>query len=72
MYHQVSNCCCGEAKDIEDNLFQIKRMQQMMEDNIVNKTLIPRKRLKEVYDTKTDWYMSASEAVELGVVDQII
>lgn len=72
LYHQLSGGMWGTAKDMEDDFIESKRMQKMLEDIVARKTKITRKKLKEIYDTKKDWYMTAPEAKKLGVVDEII
>ena len=35
-------------------------------------TKISKKRLSEVLKNKIDWYMTAEEALSLGVIDEVI
>jgi len=72
LYHQASGGVWGTVKDIKDEYMEAKRVQKMMEDIVVKRTKIPRKKLAEIYDTKTDWYMTSKEALRLGVVDKIV
>ena len=72
MYHQAANHTHGKLKDLEDDIVETRRLQEIMESNVISKTNIPKKKIKEVYDTKTDWYISAQDAVSLGIVDEII
>ena len=44
----------------------------MLEEITLEKTKISKKKLKEIYEGKKDWFMTAKEAKELGVVDEII
>jgi len=72
MYHQVSSMAWGTAKKLKDDLIETERLQKMIEDHTLRHTKITSKRLKEVYDTKKDWFITAKEAVKLGVIDKII
>lgn len=72
MYHQVSNTVRGKIKDIKDDTVETDRLQKIIEDMTVEQTKIKRKKLKEIYDMKIDWYMDVNEALELGVIDAII
>ena len=72
MYHQVSSGSWGKAKDVEERIIETKRLQKMLEQHTLEHTGIPKRRLKEVYKTKFDWYMTAKEALELKVVDKIL
>lgn len=72
MYHQVSTRMWGKLKDMEEDLVETKRLQYMIESITLKKTKITKKKLEKIYKTKKDWYMSSSEALKLGVVDEII
>ena len=72
MYHQASNGFFGKVKDMEDDLAETVRLQKMMEEIVSKRTKITKKKLKEIYTTKTDWTMNADEALKLGVVDEIL
>jgi len=72
MYHQASSIKSGKVKDIEEKLIQTKKLQTWMEDMTVDLTKISRSRVKEVYDNKEDWYMTADEAKKVGAIDEII
>ena len=72
LYHQVGGGVSGKAKDIEEEYMEVKRLQKTLEELTLEKTNISKKKLKEIYDGKKDWYMTAKEALELGVVDEII
>ena len=50
----------------------MKRLQKWIEDLTVRRTSIKKARLKEVYKEKIDWYIPAEEALELGVIDEIL
>ena len=51
---------------------RLKRLQKKIEDLTISKTNISRKKLREVLKNKVDWYMTAKEAVDLGVIDGVI
>jgi ATP-dependent Clp protease protease subunit len=72
MYHQVSSGAIGKAKDLEEDLIETKRLQKMLEKHTLDCTKIKKKKLKEVYKTKLDWFMTPKEAKELNVIDDVI
>jgi len=72
MYHQVGSGTWGKLKDLEEDIEETKRLQEMIEQMTLKKTKISKKKLEKVYKTKRDWYMSSSEALKQGVVDEII
>jgi ATP-dependent Clp protease protease subunit len=72
LYHQVSSGAVGTVKEMEEKLEESKRLQKQLEDIVKEKTDITKKRLREIFDTKKDWYMTSEEALELNVVDEIL
>jgi ATP-dependent Clp protease protease subunit len=72
LYHQVSSGAIGTAKEIEEKVVEIKRLQDQLESIVKEKTDISKKKLREIFDTKKDWYMTSEEALELNVVDEIL
>jgi ATP-dependent Clp protease protease subunit len=72
MYHQISSGVIGKAKDIEEEVIEVRRLQSWLEEYTMKKTKIGCEKLEEVYSTKHDWYMTSQEALELGVINEII
>jgi ATP-dependent Clp protease, protease subunit len=72
LYHQVSTGFWGKLKDMEEDIAETRRLQNKIEEITLDRTKISKKKLKEVYDGKVDWFMDAEQALELGVVDEII
>jgi ATP-dependent Clp protease protease subunit len=72
LYHQVSTGFRGKVQDMEESLEETKRLQKVIEKITLDRTEIPKKKLREVLKNKIDWYMTAKEALELGVIDEII
>ena len=57
---------------MEEHLEESKRLQKKIEDVTLERTNISKKKLGEILKNKVDWYMSAEEALSLGVIDQIL
>ena len=72
MYHQVSSGGWGKVKDLEENVEESKRLQKWLMDHTINNTSIPKKVLKKNLKHKKDWFMTAEEALELNVIDEIL
>ena len=72
LYHQVSTGFRGKVQDMEESLVETKRLQGKIEEMTCRLTNIPKKKLKEILKNKVDWFMSADEALVLGVIDEII
>jgi ATP-dependent Clp protease protease subunit len=72
LYHQVSGGAFGTVKEMEEKMEESKRLQEQLESIVKEKTNISKKKLKEIFDTKKDWYMTSEEALSLGVIDEIL
>ncbi len=72
LYHQVSSGAFVTVKEMEEKIEESKRLQEQLESIVKEKTNISKKKLKEIFDTKKDWYMTSEEALSLGVVDEIL
>lgn len=72
LYHQVSSGARGTAKDLEDEVIEVMRLQKMVEDITLENTRITPKKLEKIYNNKKDWFMDTEEALKLGVIDEVI
>ena len=72
LYHQVSTGFHGKVQDMEDSLVETKRLQKKIEDITLERTSISKKKLNEILKNKKDWFMTAEEALGLGVIDGIL
>lgn len=72
LYHQVSTGFWGKVKDMEESWEETKRLQKKIEKITLKRTKISEEKLEKIYNRKIDWYMSAKQALKLGVIDEII
>lgn len=72
LYHQVSSWARGPVKEMSEEIDQAKLLQKRIEDITLERTKITKKKLKEILKTKKDWFMTADEALQLGVIDEIL
>lgn len=70
MIHQPLGGAQGQATDIEIEAKEILRMKNMLNGILANNCSQPIEKIKE--DTERDYYMSAQEAVEYGLIDKVI
>lgn len=69
MIHQPLGGTRGQATDIEIQAKEILRMKEMLSQILAN---VSGKSVEEILrDTERDNYMSAQEAVEYGLIDQV-
>lgn len=70
MIHQPLGGAQGQATDIEIEAREIIRMKNMLNGILSTNSGQPLEKIKE--DTERDYYMSAQEAVEYGLIDKVI
>ncbi|MDR3281131.1 MAG: ATP-dependent Clp endopeptidase proteolytic subunit ClpP [Synergistaceae bacterium] len=70
MIHQPSGGSRGPASDIKIQADEILRTRRTLNDILVHHTGQPLDRIER--DTDRDFFMSADEAVEYGLVDKVI
>lgn len=73
MYHQLSyrtryNYLQNQKQEVED----CEKLQKVLDLLILENTNITSEMLKIINDKQIDWYMSTKEALDLGVIDEII
>ena len=68
--HQPLGGAEGQASDMEIQAREILRMREMLNQMLMDNTGQPLERI--VKDTDRDYYMSAAEAKEYGLVDQVL
>ena len=70
LIHQPSGGFEGQATDIQIHAREILRMRQTLNEILANHTGQPIEKIER--DTERDFFMSAPEAKEYGIIDDII
>nr|AZB72441.1 ATP-dependent Clp endopeptidase proteolytic subunit ClpP [Synechococcus elongatus PCC 11801]QFZ92255.1 ATP-dependent Clp endopeptidase proteolytic subunit ClpP [Synechococcus elongatus PCC 11802] len=70
MIHQPLGGAQGQAKDIEIQANEILYIKQNLNEVLAERTGQPLSRIED--DTDRDFFMSANEAVEYGLIDRVI
>src|SRR3977135_1342621 len=70
LIHQVSAGFQGQATDIEIHAREIIDMRKRLDQIYAKHTGQPIEKVRQ--DTERDYFMSAKEAMEYGIVDQVI
>ena len=70
MIHQPWGCIEGAAEDISRHAKEILKMRDRINEILAHHTGQPLERI--VKDTDRDYFMSASEAKEYGLIDEVI
>lgn len=70
MIHQPLGGAQGQATDIEIQAKEILRLKELLNDILAKNT--GQKLSKIVKDTERDFYMSAEQAAEYGIIDNVL
>ena len=70
MIHQPLGGAQGQATDIEIQTKEIMRVKKLLNEILAKHTGQPLAKIEK--DTDRDFYMSAQEALEYGIVDEVI
>lgn len=72
MQHQLSGGTYGKLRDMIEDTEQRVILQDMMDNVLIEGSKIERSKLMDLRDRKKDWYFTGEEALNLGVVDELI
>lgn len=73
MYHQLSSEMEYEKLATQKEIVGYREeLQKILDSLVLENTKITKDKLDEVNSKKQDWWMSATEAKKLGVIDEII
>ena len=72
MIHQVSGLSFGTLREMEDTVAEASRINEILFNIIKSKTKVTEEQLNEVLQKKKDWFLTATEAVELGILTELL
>ena len=72
MLHSVMGGNHGSLHNMMNELEAIEQLQEMYSDALLAESKMTKKQLKKMLERKVNVYLSAEEAVELGIADIII
>ena len=72
MIHELSGGFIGKIADMEESVDESKRLNNILFDIIEKETNITKSKLMDIYERKKDWFITADEALELGIITEII
>ena len=73
MHHEIIWSLFDEKMSSqEQELIEGRRLWKIYDEIITTNTNIPEKTLINVRKQRKEWYMTAQEVLELGVIDEII
>jgi ATP-dependent Clp protease, protease subunit len=72
MYHSVSNTMGGQLNHLKNRLDEVQRLQNIYDQYLLSKTKFGMDQLKSSQDHQRDWFISPEEALEFGIINEII
>ena len=72
MIHEISSGAIGKLADLEESVDEAKRLNKVLFDIIEKETRITKSQLEKIYNKKQDWFITAEEALKLGIITEII
>jgi ATP-dependent Clp protease protease subunit len=70
MIHQPSGGAQGQSTDIQIQAQEIQRLKDTLNEILAEQTGKTAKRIEK--DTERDYFMSAKEAMEYGLIDKVL
>ena len=72
MIHSVNSGHVGELHSIENEVKAVKHMQELYINAMAQETSMTNRQLQKLIDRKVNVYLSAEEAIEYGIADEIL
>ena len=72
MIHAVAAGSSGELHDIENEVKSIKHIQELYINALARETCMTKRTIQKLLDRRVNVYLTAEEAVEYGIADEII
>tara|TARA_A100001515_G_scaffold67999_2_gene54103 strand:- start:117 stop:737 length:621 start_codon:yes stop_codon:yes gene_type:complete len=72
MLHNVVSGGTGELPILQNEIKEIKRMQQAYSNALLEETNLTKSQLKRLFNRKVNVYLDAEEAVKYGFADKIL
>ena len=72
MIHSVNAGSAGDLHNIENEVKAIKQMQDLYINAMCNETHMTKRQIQKLIDRKINVYLTAEEAIEYGIADEIL
>jgi ATP-dependent Clp protease protease subunit len=72
MIHSVQAGAGGGMHDLENEMKAIKNLQDVYINSLVVETCLTKRQLTKILDRKVNVYLTAEEAIEYGIADEIL
>jgi len=72
MYHNISSYGWGDLENQKRNIKEMDVLIDILDDIIVENTYLEKEDLDPIKKLREDWYMRGWEAMDLGIVDELM
>jgi ATP-dependent Clp protease protease subunit len=72
MIHEISTFTWDKLSKVKEDVKETERLNNILKDIICKKSKVTKKEINEWYEKKRDVFLSAEEAKDYGLVDEII
>jgi len=72
MLHCVSSGTSGSIHDIKSEMGEIQYTQDQYIEVLEEETNLTKKQIKDIFSRNVNTYLTAEEAVEYGIADEVI
>ena len=72
MIHSVNGGSIGELHNLENEMEQMKGLQDNYIQSLSNETQMTKRQIQSLINRKVNVYLSASEAIEKGLADEVL
>lgn len=62
----------GTLRDMEDTVAEVSRINETLFNTIKSKTKVTEEQLNEVLQKKKDWFLTAEDALKLGILTDLL
>lgn len=72
VYHSVSSGARGCIEWLKNELKESERIQAMYNAYITKRSRLDTEKMKYYYEHQKDWFIAAQEALQMGLIDEIL
>jgi len=72
MMHSVQGAHYGSIKELETDITEVRWYQEQFIEALSHESSLDHRQIKDIFSRKTDTYFDANQALEWGIVDEIV
>lgn len=72
LIHSLSDLTFGKIQDMEDNLAECRRLNELMDNIYLSNTNLTSETLDGIDKSKKEWWFGVDKALELGLIKKVL